>query len=70
MKNFSNFYFIKNTSSIPIASIALIVGTILGWATSLKHGSDVRAATLIVKPYPLVFPIKQIFVHMNEIIPY
>ncbi len=60
----------QDISSIPIAFIALIVGTILGWATSLNHGSDVRAAALIVKPYPLVFPIKQIFVHMNEIILY
>jgi len=30
----------------------------------------VRNAALIVKPYPLAFPIKQIFVHMNEITPY
>ncbi|CAF1427224.1 unnamed protein product [Adineta steineri] len=56
--------------SIPVAFIALVVGTILAWATSLNHGSDVRNAALIVKPYPLVFPIKEIFSNLNEITPY
>ncbi|UJR23927.1 hypothetical protein I4U23_026899 [Adineta vaga] len=56
--------------SIPVAFVALIVGTILAWATSLNQASDVRNAALIVKPYPLVFPIKEIFVNLNEITPY
>lgn len=50
--------------------IALVIGTILAWSTSLNKSSDVRNAALIVKPYPLVFPIREIFRNMNEIIPY
>ncbi|CAF1558739.1 unnamed protein product [Adineta ricciae] len=56
--------------SIPIVFIALVVGTIFAWATSLNHVSNVRTAASIVKPYPLVFPIKEIFVNFNEITPY
>lgn len=55
---------------IPVALIALLIGTVLGWSTSLNKSSDVRTAALIVKPYPLVFPIKEIFENMNEIVPY
>jgi AGZA family xanthine/uracil permease-like MFS transporter len=53
-----------------VTFIALVVGTALGWATSLNQGSDVRAAALIVKPYPLAFPIKEMFSHIGEITPY
>jgi len=65
-----NFFFSVKFGPIPVALVALIVGTALGWATSLNHGSDVRNAALIVKPYPLVFPIKEIFSHINDITPY
>jgi AGZA family xanthine/uracil permease-like MFS transporter len=65
-----NFCFSVKFGPIPVALVALIVGTALGWATSLNHGSDVRNAALIVKPYPLVFPIKEIFSHINDITPY
>ncbi|CAF1110722.1 unnamed protein product [Adineta ricciae] len=56
--------------SIPIVFIALVVGTIFAWATSLSHASNVRTAASIVKPSPLVFTIKEIFVNLNEITPY
>ncbi|CAF1646733.1 unnamed protein product [Rotaria magnacalcarata] len=55
---------------VPVAFVALVVGTILGWSTSLNKAVDVRNATLIVKPYPLVFPIQAMFSHINEITPY
>ncbi|CAF3596742.1 unnamed protein product [Adineta steineri] len=55
---------------VPVAFVALVVGTILGWATSLNHGSDVKAAAAVIKPYPLVFPIQEMFAHISEITPY
>ena len=55
---------------IPVAFVALIVGTILGWATSLNTADAVRKAWVIVKPYAAVFPIKAMFSHLNEITPY
>lgn len=36
----------------------------------MNKAVDVRNATLIVKPYPLVFPIQTMFSHINEITPY
>ncbi|CAF1558752.1 unnamed protein product, partial [Adineta ricciae] len=51
---------------IPIVFIALVVGTIFAWATSLNHVSNVRTAASIVKPYPLVFPIKEIFIPQEK----
>ncbi len=50
--------------------MALVIGTGLGWATSLNKGQDVRDAILIVKPYAPVFPVKGLFEHMNQIGPY
>ncbi|CAF1387646.1 unnamed protein product [Rotaria sordida] len=55
---------------IPVAFVALVVGTILGWSTSLNQAIDVKNATSIVRPYPLVFPIKAMFSHIDEITPY
>jgi AGZA family xanthine/uracil permease-like MFS transporter len=55
---------------IPVAFVALVVGTILGWATQLNTGHEVRDAWHVVQPYPLVFPIKAMFSHINEITPY
>ncbi|CAF1316945.1 unnamed protein product [Rotaria sp. Silwood1] len=54
----------------PVAVIALVVGTGLGWATSLNKGEDVRNATLIIKPYAPAFTVKAIFAHMNKIGPF
>ncbi|UJR24849.1 hypothetical protein I4U23_006218 [Adineta vaga] len=55
---------------IPVAFVALVVGTILGWATQLNHANEVKAAANVVQPYPLVFPIQAMFSHINEITPY
>ena len=55
---------------VPVAFVALVVGTILGWATSLNQAADVRNSTAVVKPYALVFPLKEVFSHLNEITPY
>jgi len=69
-----SFYFsfkiLVKFGPIPVAFVALVVGTILGWATSLNHAVDVRNATSVVQPYPLVFPIRAMFSHLNEITPY
>lgn len=55
---------------VPIAFVALVVGTALGWATGLNHPADVRASTQYVTPYGLQFPLKEIFNNLNEITPY
>ncbi|CAF1122848.1 unnamed protein product [Rotaria sp. Silwood1] len=55
---------------VPVAFVALVVGTILGWSTQLNQAVDVRNATYIVKPYPLAFPITAMFSHIGEITPY
>ncbi|CAF2496965.1 unnamed protein product [Rotaria sp. Silwood2] len=55
---------------VPVAFVALVVGTILGWSTQLNQGVDVRNATSIVKPYPLAFPIQAMLSHIGEITPY
>ncbi|CAF1602014.1 unnamed protein product [Adineta ricciae] len=52
---------------IPVAFIALVVGTILAWITSLNQSSDVREAIQFIKVYRPVFPIKEIFRHFNTI---
>ncbi|CAF1081812.1 unnamed protein product [Rotaria sp. Silwood1] len=54
----------------PIAFIALIIGTALGWATSLNKAEDVRNASLVVKPYAPAFTVKVIFTHINRIGPF
>jgi AGZA family xanthine/uracil permease-like MFS transporter len=51
----------------PVAFVALAVGTVLGWATSLNQGSAVREAIYLVKGYAPVFSIKEIFLHFNTI---
>lgn len=66
----SNGFFLVKYGPFPVAFVALVVGTALGWATSLNQGSDVRRAASIVRPYPAAFPIKQIFENINEILPY
>jgi AGZA family xanthine/uracil permease-like MFS transporter len=50
--------------------VALVVGTGLGWATSLNKAQDVRDASLVVKAYAPAFPVKAMFEHMNQIGPY
>ena len=55
---------------IPVAFVALVVGTILGWATSLNQSDQVRVAVLVVKPYSLVFPVRAMWAHLSEITPY
>jgi AGZA family xanthine/uracil permease-like MFS transporter len=52
---------------LPIAFVALATGTALGWATSLNTGSAVRGAVHLIKGYPPVFPIKQMFLHIDTI---
>jgi AGZA family xanthine/uracil permease-like MFS transporter len=47
-----------------------VIGTGLGWATSLNKGQDVRDAAQIVKPYAPTFAVKGLFEHMNQIGPY
>ncbi|CAF1191777.1 unnamed protein product [Rotaria sp. Silwood1] len=56
--------------SLPIAAVALIVGTALGWATSTNEAQDVRDASKLVKPYAPVFPVQGMFENMNRIGPY
>ena len=43
---------------------------IVGWATSLNTGQEVRDAGLVVKPYALAFPLKSLFGNINKIGPY
>jgi AGZA family xanthine/uracil permease-like MFS transporter len=50
-----------------VAFVALVTGTALGWITSLNQVSAVREAIYLVKGYPPVFPIKEIFRHFNAI---
>lgn len=50
--------------------VALVVGTALGWATSLNKSEDVRAAVHVIKPYAPAFPIKAIFEHIKQVGPY
>jgi AGZA family xanthine/uracil permease-like MFS transporter len=54
----------------PVALVALIVGTGLGWATSLNKGQDVYDASRIVKAYAPAFPVQGMFANMNKIGPY
>ncbi|CAF3982935.1 unnamed protein product [Rotaria sordida] len=55
---------------VPIAIVALIIGTALGWATSTNEAQDVRDASKLVKPYAPVFPVQGMFENMNRIGPY
>ncbi|UJR30783.1 hypothetical protein I4U23_018303 [Adineta vaga] len=55
---------------VPVAFVALIIGTILAWVTSLNQLSDVREAVHLVKIYTPIFPIKEIFRHFNTISTY
>ncbi|CAF3875550.1 unnamed protein product [Adineta steineri] len=52
---------------LPISFVALVVGTILAWSTSVNQVSAVHEATHLVKGYIPVFPIKEIFQHMDTI---
>ncbi|CAF4038707.1 unnamed protein product [Rotaria sordida] len=54
----------------PVAAVALVIGTGLGWATSLNKGEDVRNATLVIKAYAPAFTAKAVFTHMNQIGPF
>ena len=47
-----------------------MIGTGLGWATSLNKAQDVRDASAIVRPYAPVFAVKGLFEHINQIGPY
>jgi AGZA family xanthine/uracil permease-like MFS transporter len=66
---FSSFYLVK-VGPFPVAIIALVVGTGLGWATSLNKAQDVRDTSLVVKAYAPSFPVQAMFAHMNRIGPY
>jgi AGZA family xanthine/uracil permease-like MFS transporter len=44
-----------------------MIGTGLGWATSLNQSSAVVEAVHIVKGYAPVFPIKEMFLHSDTI---
>jgi AGZA family xanthine/uracil permease-like MFS transporter len=55
---------------VPVAFVALVTGTALGWITSLNQASAVREAIHLVRGYSLVFPIKQIFLRFNTISTY
>ena len=59
--------FLVTYGPVPIALVALIVGTVLGWTISLNQISDVDKSIHIVKGYAPVFPIKQMFVHSDTI---
>ena len=63
------FYLVK-VGPFPTAIIALIVGSGLGWATSLNTAEAVRNASLIVKPYAPSFTPRHVFTHLNRIGPY
>ena len=54
----------------PIALVALVVGTALGWATSLNTPQEVRDAASIVKAYAPVFPVRALFSHLDRIGPH
>lgn len=51
----------------PVAFVALLIGTALGWATSLNQASAVVDAIRLIKGYPPVFPIRDIFRHFHTI---
>lgn len=55
---------------LPIALVALLIGTALGWITSLNQASAVRDAARLIKGYPPVFPIRDIFNHFHTISEY
>ncbi|CAF1411624.1 unnamed protein product [Rotaria sordida] len=55
---------------IPVVVVALVTGTSLGWATSLNDVAQVRDAYELMKGYKLIFPIREMFKHMDEIMPY
>ncbi len=68
---FSFFFFsLVKVGPFPIAIVALVIGTGLGWATSLNKAQDVRDASLVVKAYAPAFPVQAMFQHMNKIGPY
>ena len=54
----------------PVAIVALVIGTALGWATSLNQAQDVREATNYVRAYAPAFPVREMFQTMNRIGPY
>ncbi|CAF3777750.1 unnamed protein product [Rotaria socialis] len=55
---------------IPVAVVALVIGTSLGWATALNKAQDVIDATLIIKPYSPTVTIKNVFDNINRVGPY
>ena len=44
-----------------------MIGTALGWATSLNQGSVVQEALSLIQGYAPVFPIKEIVTHFNTV---
>ncbi|CAF2093534.1 unnamed protein product [Rotaria magnacalcarata] len=55
---------------IPVAVVALVIGTSLGWATSLNKAQAVIDATLVIKPYAPTVTIKNVFENINRVGPY
>jgi len=62
--------FVVSFGPIPVIVVALVIGTALGWATSLNDVAQVRAAYQLMKGYTIVFPIREMLKHMDEIMPY
>ena len=50
--------------------MALGVGTALAWATSLNDIARVHEAYRLMQGYTLIFPVKEMFKYMDEILPY
>ncbi|CAF1289472.1 unnamed protein product [Didymodactylos carnosus] len=55
---------------IPVAFVALVAGTALGWATGTNTRQPVIDASHLVKGYAPVFPIGEMFRNMKHIGPY
>ena len=62
--------FLVKFGPFPVAIVALVVGTALGWATSVNTAEEVRQAALIVRPYSPVFPVRDLFAAFNQIGPF
>jgi AGZA family xanthine/uracil permease-like MFS transporter len=62
--------FVVSFGPFPVVVVALVAGTGLGWATSLNDIAQVREAYRLMKGYKMIFPIGEMFKHMDEIMPY
>lgn len=67
---FLKFHYSVKTGPVPIALVALLIGTGLGWATSLNKAELVKTAAYSVRPNAPVFPVKDLFSSISLIGPY